>query len=266
MFSGTLYPTSNFYFPKICGIKLKLDEWVKSSNTVIQNMAKKMLEKYEKYWDSCHIMMGVATVLDPRYKMKLVEFYFPLIYGDGSQVKIDEIQKNCYDLMLDYQSRHTLSKKSSSFSGGLRSAMSSVVFGESDAFEDLDMYDQYVASSLISTTTVTSKLDLYLDECVLPRTLEFDILSWWKLNGVKYPNLQRMARDILAIPVSTVASESAFSTTGRLVSPHRSKLHPNTLEALMCSYRWLWNEVNGTCSTIDELKNCPTILDEEEDE
>ncbi|KAL8519364.1 hypothetical protein ACS0TY_010338 [Phlomoides rotata] len=30
-----------------------------------------------------------------------------------------------------------------------------------------------------------------------------------------------MARDILAIPVSTVASESSFSNSGRLVSPHR---------------------------------------------
>lgn len=79
MFSGTLYLTSNFYVPNICDIKLKLDEWVKSPNPIIRGMTQKMLDKYVKYWDNCHIMIGVAAVLDPRYKMKLVEFYFPLI-------------------------------------------------------------------------------------------------------------------------------------------------------------------------------------------
>lgn len=49
-----------------------------------------------------------------------------------------------------------------------------------------------------------------------------------------------MARDMLAIPVSSVASESAFSTSDRLVTPHRSRLHPKTLEALMCAQSWLW--------------------------
>ena len=59
--------------------------------------------------------------------------------------------------------------------------------------------------------------------------------------------MQAIARDILAIPVSTIAFESAFSTSGRLVSPHRNRLHPNTLEALMCAQSWLWGaEMKGT--------------------
>ena len=73
-------------------------------------------------------------------------------------------------------------------------------------------------------------------------------MSWWKTNGFKYPTLQKIARDILAIPISTVASESAFSTSGRLVSPHRSRLHPKTLEALMCAQSWLLNEIRGNQS------------------
>ncbi|CAL5360640.1 unnamed protein product [Camellia sinensis] len=89
---------------------------------------------------------------------------------------------------------------------------------------------------------VRSELDHYLEDDVLPRTSGFDVLNWWKASGPKYPTLQAIARDILAIPVSTVASESAFSTSGRLVSPHRSRLHPNTLEALMCAQSWLWGE------------------------
>ena len=51
--------------------------------------------------------------------------------------------------------------------------------------------------------------------------------------------------DIYVIPVSIVASESAFSTNGRVVSKHRSRLHLNTLEALMCAQSWLWKVKEG---------------------
>ncbi|GKB82782.1 putative reverse transcriptase domain-containing protein, partial [Tanacetum coccineum] len=44
------------------------------------------------------------------------------------------------------------------------------------------------------------------------------------------------------------ASESCFSTSGRLITPHHSRLKPNTLEALMCSQSWLVNEIQETSS------------------
>ncbi|GFS31712.1 hypothetical protein Acr_00g0018780 [Actinidia rufa] len=67
-------------------------------------------------------------------------------------------------------------------------------------------------------------------------------------NGLKYPSLQLMAGDILAIPMSTVASELAFSTSGRVITPHCSHLSHDTLEALMCAQNWLRNEIEGTSS------------------
>ena len=47
----------------------------------------------------------------------------------------------------------------------------------------------------------------------------FNILAWWKYNTNKYSILSRLARDVLVVPVSTVASESAFSTGGRILDP-----------------------------------------------
>ena len=79
------------------------------------------------------------------------------------------------------------------------------------------------------------ELDHYLEDDLMPRTVDFDILAWWKSNGPKYPTLQHIARDVLAIPVSTVALESSFSTSSLLLSPHRSKLHQKTVKALMCA-------------------------------
>ena len=47
-----------------------------------------------------------------------------------------------------------------------------------------------------------------------------------------------MARDILAIQVSTVASESAF-TGGRVLDPFRSSLSPSMVQALICTQNWI---------------------------
>ena len=50
--------------------------------------------------------------------------------------------------------------------------------------------------------------------------LVYDILSWWKAGGLKYLTLHMIARDFLAILKSTVAFESIFSTSKRMVSAH----------------------------------------------
>ena len=42
-----------------------------------------------------------------------------------------------------------------------------------------------------------------------------------------------MARDVLAIPITTVASESAFTTCGRILDDFRTSLTPFMLEALV---------------------------------
>ncbi|KAK3204788.1 hypothetical protein Dsin_018834 [Dipteronia sinensis] len=122
--------------------------------------------------------------------------------------------------------------------------------------ERMSIFDAYV-----NETNPTSRLELdaYLEEKILPNTLDFDILTWWKTNGNKYPILARVDRDVLVIPVSTIASESAFSTSGRVVSLYRSNLHPDTLEALMCPQNWLWADKRGS------LTNTPNKACFEED-
>ena len=45
--------------------------------------------------------------------------------------------------------------------------------------------------------------------------------------------------DILSIQISTVASESAFSTSGRILDPYRNALSPQIVEALLCTQSWV---------------------------
>lgn len=48
-----------------------------------------------------------------------------------------------------------------------------------------------------------------------------------------------MAVDILAIPITTVASESAFSASSRVIDLYRSALSPETVNMLMCGADWM---------------------------
>ena len=238
LFSGQNYPTANTFFIKVCEIKQALYDWLICSNEVVSTMASSMLEKFDKYWSGCHIVMAVAAVLDPRYKIKILEFYFPIMYGSEALSEIGKIRQICYDFLSEYQSNSKIGEKT------LESS-SSLFDTDYDEQDPLSQYDLFVHST-IRESGVKSELDYYLDEPVLPRISDFDVLGWWKTNGIKYPTLQKIVRDIYAIPISTVASESAFSTNGRMVSKHRSRLHPHTLEALMCTQSWLGGEMKGT--------------------
>ena len=90
------------YFTLVCELKIALNEWSLSSNEMISRMAESILAKFNSYWAGVNVIMVVATILDPRYKTKLLESY-PNIYGDNSDLKIEKIKKLCYDFLDEYE-------------------------------------------------------------------------------------------------------------------------------------------------------------------
>ncbi|KAM3305783.1 hypothetical protein P3S67_012651 [Capsicum chacoense] len=84
-----------------------------------------------------------------------------------------------------------------------------------------------------------SELDKYLAEDTEVGMSDFNVLLWWKYNSARFPFLSEMARDILAIPISRVASECAFSIGGRVLDSFRSSLTSKLVEALVCLQDWL---------------------------
>ena len=51
--------------------------------------------------------------------------------------------------------------------------------------------------------------------------------------------LSKVAKDVLVVPISIVAFESAFSTEDRIVDSFRSSLSPLMVQNLVCSQNWL---------------------------
>ena len=62
---------------------------------------------------------------------------------------------------------------------------------------------------------------------------QIDPCEYWKQNGTNYPALFYCAQILLAIPASSVPSESLFSEAGQQVSSYRNRLLPDRVNKIM---------------------------------
>ncbi|XP_020106662.1 zinc finger BED domain-containing protein RICESLEEPER 2-like [Ananas comosus] len=171
LLSGSEYPTANLYFPSVWKIQKRLLEEAESEDEIISDMAKQMKSKFEKYWDNYNVILAIAIILDPRYKLPFVDYCFKKVYPTR--------------YLEDAQGRKILTSQE----------------------KDFDGFDNEFG------VTSKSELDRYLEETKFDRIqhAKLNILDFLKDNCVRYPILSKMARDIMSIPITTVASESAFS-------------------------------------------------------
>ncbi|KFZ19686.1 hypothetical protein V501_00566 [Pseudogymnoascus sp. VKM F-4519 (FW-2642)] len=78
--------------------------------------------------------------------------------------------------------------------------------------------------------------DEYLKYCQLPVTPECDARGWWMepAQRTAYPNLHKMAIDILSIPAMSAEPERLFSGAKITVTERRNRLGVDTIEYLEC--------------------------------
>ncbi|XP_047940904.1 zinc finger BED domain-containing protein DAYSLEEPER [Salvia hispanica] len=233
-------PTTNTFFHEAWKIQLELARAASSEDPFVSTLTKSMQENFDKYWKSSCFILAIAVVMDPRFKLKLVEFSFSKIYGDDSASYVKIVDDGIHELFHEYIALPL----------PLTPAYAEVVNGQSAKPEDpqgigsnglgLTDFDVYI----METTSQLSKseLDQYLQESLLPRVHEFDVVGWWKVNRMKYPTLSKMACDILSIPVCTVPAASVFDTVRKEMDSYRCSLRPETVEALICAKDWLQTE------------------------
>jgi hypothetical protein len=192
LLSGTNYATTNLFFPKICGIYLSIEKCWTSFIPKVEEMSVLMKEKFRKYWLDVHVLMEVATILDPRYKLKFMKAFYNTIYGEESSVTESEVcrvRSLLYELVLEYQGF----MEGMAITDGVGIAHRKVVNNEGNDLV-FDIFDKFLSDELEHCSNyVRTELDLYLEEPTLPRTQELDIIHWWQYAGVKYPTLRRIA-------------------------------------------------------------------------
>ncbi|KAK1661698.1 hypothetical protein QYE76_049857 [Lolium multiflorum] len=166
--------------------------------------------------------------LPKKIRKKHVEFRLKQYFGVNAGKHIQEVKIAMEVLFTEYTAEFEENMEILSQEGS----------GEEVALADSSLSD-WQAHIKLKVARCRNELQQYIEEGFHPCTPDFNILKWWDVNSERYPILGNMARDVLAVPASTVASESAFSACGRVITDHRSSLAPETVEALMCYGDWI---------------------------
>ncbi|KAH9768773.1 BED-type domain-containing protein [Citrus sinensis] len=238
LFSASLSVTSNICYDTIGLIESSLTALEGSRDPWVVAMAYQIREKFDKYWESSgkiNKMLIVASILDPRAKMDFAKHIFEIIFANDGW-KVEEMTKAVKDLLNELYDAYSAMCSSSTPSMCSESVPSGSYGGTS--------YSPYFTTEKVFVQNegkrVVSEVERYLSDPVEdPSNLKLNVLLWWKVNGSKYPILEKIAKDVLVVPVSTVASESAFSTGRRVIDEYRSSLTPCMVEALICTENWL---------------------------
>jgi hypothetical protein len=106
-FSGTKYLTVNLYFPVVALIYVNLKQELVSEDGYMRLMAS-MISKFEKYWSEFSLVLAIAVVLGPHYKLRLVKYYYTKNYGAESQ-ECENVTKMLTKLFMEYSAPTTSS-------------------------------------------------------------------------------------------------------------------------------------------------------------
>ncbi|KAG6477569.1 hypothetical protein ZIOFF_066836 [Zingiber officinale] len=239
--SGSEYPTSNLFLQEVQKIKSALDIYAQHEDLFLKQLASKMKEKFDKYWGDCNLLMAIAAVLDPTKKMLAVEFCFPKLYSELDASKhISKVKEIINSLYEEYVVEET-NKGVPHLPESERFGSSSVRRSQQNSVYNWDDFDEYCAKVETSETKKSELVD-YLEKGRLKKNeipKIFSCLEWWRMNRMQYPILSKIAADILAIPVSSVASKATFSAGTRVIDSYRSSLSPDTVQTLLCGGDWL---------------------------
>ncbi|CAA6653970.1 unnamed protein product [Spirodela intermedia] len=99
---GAADPTANMYFHEAWKIHLELANAAVGEDGTVCSVAKEMHEKFDKYWKDCSLVLAIAVVMDPRFKMKFVEFAFSKLYGEDAGRYIKVVDDGIHALFDEY--------------------------------------------------------------------------------------------------------------------------------------------------------------------
>lgn len=245
--SAVYSPTSSVVLFALNEITLCLRKY--RTHPIFGNFIPAMVEKFQKYYDKIPLLYALGAIVDPRINLKGA---YKLLKSITTNMEMDTNVVINYDLksFMIRLYNHYANMIPSGTSGHRMMAEEVAEYSMGSSWAILLQRDENTWESSSSGTTLLNQdastpIELnryfafdFLSLCTKSDLGSFDLLQWWRQNESQYPVLSKVARDVLTPPASTVASESAFSIGGRVMSDERCKLNADIFESLMCVKDW----------------------------
>ncbi|XP_075096417.1 zinc finger BED domain-containing protein RICESLEEPER 2-like [Nicotiana tabacum] len=207
----SLYVTSNHHFFEIYEVAVYLKQLILNEDVLLGSMAKKMKEKFDKYWgdpEKINKMIFISCVLDPRYKFDFVSFALAKMFEEKGPIIAKAVHTYMTLLFDEYVKSHSKDKgcrPSSCLSNSSLDTIETSTGSFGSFFEELKRHKAGIGGS-----DSKSELVKYLTEEVENEIADGNILLW--------------------------------CIGGRILDSFRSSLTPKLVEVLVCLQDWLRSE------------------------
>ncbi|KAK3210742.1 hypothetical protein Dsin_015448 [Dipteronia sinensis] len=223
------YMTANLYFSWLCSIYTKSLVLVKLNSFISEEGSFGFARGAKKCWDEYNLVLAVAAVLDPRFKMDIVKHWYKKIYGGECETRLAIFTDYFTSVYNEYAKGTNNFQSSTSGSKEKKSFISYKMLDPSgkphrSSHDDLDHH-----------RSPNIELHLYLEGVKFPLIQEFDILEWWRVCTQCFPTLARMARDFLSIKITIPHNYMHFE----LPYCHKDFDSDIVREAFVCAKNWL---------------------------
>lgn len=186
-------------------------------------------DKMVKHYSSCNWIYDVSLILDPRHKYASFDSTeWGQAIKDKAIKKFETIFRNTY-FQLE--------------------PLEPVLKRAKNDFES-EIQFQQIFKKKKNVPDWKKEIDRY--NLAPDADVNENILHWWKINSHSFPNLAKMARDILATPASSLSAERFFSVGSLVMTPKRTSLK-DMLKYLMCVHSW------SKCKLSKEICECEIV-------
>ncbi|GJX47273.1 zinc finger BED domain-containing protein RICESLEEPER 2-like protein [Tanacetum coccineum] len=243
-----MFLTSNKFLVEMGGIDFHLDNWCRCAGDKekLFMMALKVKGKFYNYWgefEKSNMFIYIVNILDLCPKLGYIDFYFRNIFkldytDEGEKMwkhKMRMVLNSHYDVFDDYKG------KIRGPQGNAEDAQSRIFMEKYLAEEQGACTSRLMKGKPLLGRSVKGliELDKYLNEESLQHADGLDLLKWWKNFSGQFPILSKIAKVVLAVPITAVRLETCYCTDSNVLNDFRSSLSHSMVEALVCTQDWI---------------------------
>ncbi|XP_020169876.1 zinc finger BED domain-containing protein RICESLEEPER 2-like [Aegilops tauschii subsp. strangulata] len=226
-------------FDKVWDVKELLHRDAESyiwGDSKISKELEKMQEKFKEQWKLCCLNICMPMIMDPSYRLERIKSRLRSDAGNYHLEKrsfeddMEDYIEEVHAILLNLYCEYSDPVEDTSCTSGSKARKRTLGEGRDT------LMDYYQAAKCPYSERPMTELDQYMQEPGLSAD-ESSVLQWWKEHNLTYPTIARMARDILAVPLSVDCSV-AIKTARRTICESSSLWR----EEVVCVQDWLGSD------------------------